>query len=600
MLWALFVVLLNWNAALGGEEPAAPVKIGPRAADPADYGIGGAVPDLSLNFLDGAAGKLSDYYGNAALVIAIASPDCPVAKKYAPRLAEIEKTYREKRVAFLLLSCSGDPAEAVREAMQRSGMSMPVVLDEKGSVARALHAKETTDVFVLGPSRKLLYRGAIDDQYGVGYEHDAPRQNFLTDALDAVLANRAVGMPATLAPGCELALDTAPAQSDRSNQPNAVTFHRDISPLMQRNCQECHRPNSSGPFSLLSFDDVKRKSRVIRRVVSTRAMPPWFADNSIGRAWANNRRLSDSDQKMLLDWIDANCPEGDVKDEPAPRIFAAGWTIGTPDAIVQIPKPVQIPAQGRLPYQYTKVATNFTEDKWVQAVELRPTNPALVHHSQVFVITADGKEQWEPAPSDGGRPISYFAAMVPGETALVFPEGCAKLLPKGCTLMFEVHYSPNGAPAEDQIRVGMIFAKTPPAFEVKSFDIRNGNLLIPPGVANYSQSAEYTFNTPARLLAFQPHMHLRGKAFSFELTFPDGRKEPVLSVPRYDFNWQISYRLKEPWDIPKGAKLKVTGWFDNSKNNPANPDPAQTVHGGGETTDEMLVGFGEWVALPEK
>jgi peroxiredoxin len=591
--FVVILVLCRCAHAFGADD--APVKIGPKSADPAAFGIGTTIADARLKFLDGKTGLLSDYSDRAVLVIAVVAPDCPVSQKYAPRLAELRKKYCDQRVACVLLNSSGDSTDTLRNALQRTGLNLPVILDADGAVARSLHAKMTTDAFVLDASRKLIYRGAIDDQYGVGYEHAAPRQNFLADAIDAALADRAVARPATLAPGCELSLPTAPAVSAQT-----VTYHQEISRLMQNNCQQCHHPGAAGPFPLLSYDDVKRKAGVIRRVTSTRVMPPWFADNSVGHEWANNRRLGDADLQMLLDWIDAKCPEGEAKDEPPPRKWEAGWNIGIPDAIVQIPKPVQVPAQGRLPYQFIKVATHFPEDKWVQAVELLPTNPALVHHSQVFVVTAEGKQLWEPAPTDGGRPISYFAAMVPGETALVFQEGCAKLLPKGCTLLFEIHYSPNGAAAEDQMRVGMIFAKSAPKFEVKSFDIRNGNLLIPPGEANYSQSAEYTFETRAKLLAFQPHMHLRGKAFSFELIFPDGKKEPVLSVPRYDFNWQTSYRLKEPWEIPKGARLRVTGCFDNSKNNPANPDPTQTVRGGGETTDEMMVGFGEWCALPDK
>ncbi len=595
---AFWVVLFLWCCASAAED--GPVKIGPRVGDAAAWGIGESVADLPLKFLDGPAGKLSDYSLRAALVVATIAPDCPVSQKYLPRLAELQKKYDAQHVEFLLLNSSGDAPAMLRTALKRSGLALPVVLDDAAELAQALHAKVTTDVFVLDPGRKLVYRGAIDDQYGIGYERDAASRNYLGDALDAVLAHRAVATAATLAPGCEL---TFPARPAVASSGAAVTFHNTISRLMQNNCQQCHRPGGVGPFPLQSYNEVKKKANVIRRVTSTRVMPPWFADNSIGHAWANNRRLSDGDLKSLLEWIDAKCPEGEAKDAPPPRVWEKGaedWNIGTPDAIVQIPQPVKLPAQGTMPYQYIKVQTNFTEDKWVQAVELLPTNPAVVHHAQVFVVTAEGKELSDPTPTNGGRPTSYFAAMVPGETALVFPAGYAKLLPRGCSLTFEVHYVPNGAPASDQIRVGMVFARTAPKFEVKSFDIRTNNLLIKPGDANYSQSTEYTFETPARLLAFQPHMHLRGKAFSFDLILPDGRTEPVLSVPRYDFNWQTSYRLKEPWDIPKGSRLRVTGWYDNSKDNPANPDPTKTIRAGGETTDEMLVGFGEWCARTDE
>jgi len=566
-----------------------PLREAPQVLTGADHGIGEVLADVSFKSLEGDRVVLSKYSNKKAVVLLLWTPNCPISKKYAPRMSELEKEFAAKEVQFLLFNCSGDPVEEIKSGMKLQSLSFPALIDSDESARKALRAKTTTDVFVLGADRKLLYRGAIDDQYGQGYSHEAPRHNYLRDALNSVLAGEAVKISATTAPGCELPPEAAPAKS-------GVTFYGEVLHIMQRNCQECHRPGGAAPFALMNFDQVRRKAQVIKRVTARRTMPPWFADPKVGGPWANDKSLTDAEIKTLAEWADNGTPEGDPKLAPPPREWADGWRIGKPDLIFQIPKPVKIPAQGTMPYQYIKVPTNLTEDTWVQAVELLPTNPEVVHHSQVFLIV-DGKEQYDKAPEIGGRGQVYFAAQAPGETVLRFPEGSAKLIPKGAIMLFEIHYTPIGVETEEQIRVGVIKAKEKPKLEVKSFDIRNMRFRIPPGAKDHKESAEFAFKNPTRLYAFQPHMHLRGKSFTFDLVYPDGKTEPILNVPRYDFRWQTSYRLKNPLDIPAGSKLKVTGWFDNSADNPANPDPKAWVSSGGETTDEMLVGFGEWSDL---
>jgi hypothetical protein len=552
--------------------------------------VGQVISDLSLELIGGTKVKLSDFAENSALVVGMTSADCPISSRYAPRLVALEKAYQPKKIAFLLVNAAHDNAASMQASIERNGFKMPYVVDPGTGLASALHAKTTTEVFLLDSSRKLLYRGAIDDQYGLDYEHDQPRHEYLRDAIEATLAGKPVAVNTTAAPGCELPRNEGLAHS-------SATFHKEVVRLIQQNCQQCHRPKGGGPFSLLSYEDVLRKKNVIKRVIQTRVMPPWFADDSVGRKWENDRRLSDNQVSTIVNWIDAGCPEGNKADAPPQREWSEEWHIGKPDAIVQIPKPVKIPAEGTMPYQYIIAKTDFPEDRWVQAVELLPTNPAVVHHSQAFLILPDGTDTAGRGPEIGGRAVCYFAAMVPGDTNQIYPPGCAKLLPKGSSFNFEIHYTPNGKATEDQIRLGLIFAKEKPKQIVNSFDIRNTKLRIPPGAENYTASAELAFEKPTRLLAFQPHMHLRGKSFLFELILPDGKTEPVLSVPKYDFRWQLSYRLKEPLEIPPGSKLKVTGVYDNSANNPGNPDPTKTVLFGGETTDEMLVGFGEWCTV---
>jgi hypothetical protein len=584
------IVLLSATACAAVEE--APVVAGPQVLDPAHCGIGRVVEDLNFTDAAGVAGKFSDFAAQKALVVLLTSADCPLSKKYAPTINALHFEYKNRNIAFLLLNSAHDSKDAVAGAIERNKFEMRYAVDADGSVARSLNAQTTTEVFVLDSSRRLIYRGCIDDQYGLGYEQDKPRHEYLRKSLDALLTGVRPEVTATSAPGCELALGTI------EETKVTATWHKEISRLVQKSCVDCHRTGGNAPFPLTDYENMKRKRNAVRRVVKNRSMPPWHADHMIGGPWANNRRLSDEDQALLLNWLEAGAAEGDPRDAPAPRTFTEEWQIGKPDVIVQIPNPVKIPATGRLGYQYIDVKLNFPEDRWVSAIEMRPTQPELVHHSQVFV-SFNGKLKIEQSPSNGGRPDCYFGAMVPGDTYQIFPKNSAKLLPKGASLKFEIHYVPNGVAAEDQMRVGLIFAKERPEFEVRSFDIRNSMFNIPPGADGKAVSTEYAFPKAARLLSFQPHMHLRGKSFKVEALYADGKSETVLSVPRYNFNWQTSYRPLNPIEIPGGTKIKVTGWFDNSANNPANPDPNVTVNAGAETTDEMLVCFGEWHEIPE-
>ncbi|HYE04606.1 MAG TPA: redoxin family protein [Planctomycetota bacterium] len=561
-----------------------------RALDPAEARIGETIPDLAFVDLDGRVGRLSDHADAAALVIACFGADCPISRKYLPRLVELRQRFRERAVAFLVVACAGDDQDTVRAAL--AGSDLRAVDDRDLALATALGARTTTDAFVVDAGRRLLYRGAIDDRHGLTYDREERAREFLIDALDAVLAGEPIALPATSAPGCEIAFAATPTAIPE------LTWSRQIGRIFQRSCQQCHRDEGGGPFELLTYEQVRRKRAVIRRVVATRAMPPWSADHAVGGPWSNDRRLPDADHRAVLAWLAADCPQGDPAEEPPPRAWAGEWEIGAPDAIVQLATPIEVPATGTMDYQYIDVATDFPEDRWVQAVEMRPTAPEVVHHAQTFLLLDGAKLFENRRPGSDGRLNCYFSAMVPGDRCQIYPPGVARFLPKGATLQFEIHYVPNGTATSDRMRVGLIFADRKPEFEVQSFDITNDRIRIPPGDPDYVISARYTMPVPARLLAFQPHMHLRGKSFTFDLTLPDGTARPLLSIPSWDFRWQTSYRMAVPLDVPAGSTITVTGRYDNSAANPANPDPTAVVRAGAHTTDEMLVGFGEWHPLP--
>jgi len=533
--------------------PALPqeTKQAPAVVDPARAGIGRTYSDSAI------AAALQDA---TLLVVAFSGPDCPVSKLYKPRLDRLTKDYAPKGVRILTVSS-----------------------EDKGFTT-LFGPERSTEAFVLDAKGTLRYRGAVDDQYGIGYAKDAPTKTYLVDAIEALLAGKRPPVPATEAPGC--AVERA-APSAAPALPSKLSFHKDVEPIFQKRCVDCHRPGEVGPFSLLQYDKAKSSAKQIKEVVMKRRMPPWHADPKFGE-WENDRHLSTQEIDTIAGWVDAGAPEGDPKEAPEPRKFPDGWHIGTPDAIYRLPKKHQVPAEGTIPYLSAMVATKLKEDGWVQAVEVRPTGGSVVHHVLVFVIYPLHRLKEMPRLDGLNR---YVGAYLPGEGPMVYPEGMAKLVPAGSSLLFQVHYTATGKAAEDQSEIGIIWAKRPPKHEVITESVANLKVCIPPGAADFPQEATYTFGQDGRLLSLLPHLHLRGKSFKYVLVLTDGTEEVLLDVPHYDFNWQTAYRFKDPKAVKKGTVLRAFVRFDNSKDNPFNPDPNKEVRWGPQTWDEMLVGY---------
>ncbi len=575
---------------VAAEAPASPRQQA-RALDAREFAVGTLIPDVDFTDLKGKAWRLSSFQHTRPAVIALVSTSCPVSKRYLPTLAKLEVECREKGAALLLVAPTAtDKPDDLRAAFRQAGLTAPCAADSSGALAAALHASSTTDAFVLDGARTLAYRGAVDDQYGLGYSLDAPHKRYLSDALAAVSIGDLPEIRATEAPGC--ALDIAAAKSAGG----APGYHDRIARLVQTNCQECHHNGGIAPFALETYEQVSAKAGMIRKMVSGDLMPPWFAaPGQLGKhIWANDRSLLPQDKADLLAWIADGKPEGAVADAPLPRHWPADWAIGAPDAVIQIPQPIEVKATGTMPYQNVTVDTEFGEDKWVQSFEIRPTAREVVHHVLVMVENPGSKRGQQDGLISG-----FFAAYVPGNNVVRYPEGLAKLLPAGAKLHFQIHYTPNGTATQDQVRLGLVFAKAPPEHMVRVAGIANVFLKIPPGDDNFPVTGMIPVIRPVQVLAFMPHMHLRGKAFRFEATLPDGTRQTLLDVPRYDFNWQLSYRYAEPMALPRGSKVEATGWFDNSANNPANPDPAKLVKWGPQTSDEMMIGYVEYYFTDE-
>lgn len=362
-----------------------------------------------------------------------------------------------------------------------------------------------------------------------------------------------------------------------------VTFAEHVAPILQQKCQTCHRPGQVAGFSLLTYDQARRWRRGIKEVVLDRRMPPWHADPRHGE-FANDRGLSPTQRATLVAWVDQETPLGDPARMPEPRSFPEGWTIGEPDIVLTMREAFTVPAEGVLSYQKFRVPTNFGKDVWLQALEARPGDRRVVHHVCVFLETK--------IPNEEGRAERpELVCYAPGDMPSVFPLGTAKRIPNGATLVFEVHYTTMGQQRTDQSSVGMIFAREPVRRKAVTKGIADKTLAIPPGAENYESRSSFTFPFDARLLSLSPHMHYRGKDFRYTAIYPDGRREDLLSVPAYDFAWQSVYRLKEPKAMPRGTRIECLAHFDNSENNPKNPDPKALVRWGEQTWDEMMIGY---------
>ncbi|MBI3899712.1 MAG: redoxin domain-containing protein [Gammaproteobacteria bacterium] len=593
----LFIVLF---IVMAGQKPSPTVpaegpnlaKLGPQPIRAAAFRVGERVADINFIDLDGKKGRLSDYHTAKALVIAMNLVDCPVGRKFAPALTALEREYGPRGVAFLLVNTNKlETLEHLRQTTKALGLTARYLPDLKHGIAQALDAQSSTDVFVLDRARTLVYRGPISDQYGLGYALAQPRYRYLHDALDAVVDDESVAIPALSAPGCAIGLEPSTAPETH------VTFHNRISRLLQTNCQACHRQGEAGPFELMTYDDVKGHAPMIKYAVENKIMPPWFASSTHGE-WQNDRSLTARDRAALLGWIQAGMPKGDPADAPLPHHWPTGWTIGEPD-LVLTPPSFDVPTEGVVPYQYVTVKTRLTEDKWVSALEIRHTRPEVVHHVLVFIndgFNPHSQDHSHKLPDMGGR-TGYFAARVPGQSTVIFPLGVAKRLPKGTELLFQIHYTPNGVGGADQLSLGLKFVAGQPDVEVHAASAVNAEFLIPAGNPNYPVSGVYEFKTRGRILSFLPHMHVRGKAFRYQIVYPEGKEQILLDIPRYDFNWQLRYVPRTPIDVPAGAKLTATGWFDNSPDNPANPDPTRNVPFGEQTTDEMMIGYFDWQSL---
>ena len=407
---------------------------------------------------------------------------------------------------------------------------------------------------------------------------------------------------------------------DRDSKAPIPTFTKDVAPILYKNCTGCHRPGEIGPMSLLTYEDARPRAKDIRDKVADGVMPPWHAEKSHG-TFANDRSLSEEDKATLLRWANNGAPKGDDKDLPPVPKYVDGWTLGQPDAVIQMPVDYKVPADGFVEYEYFEIPTNFTEDKWIQGIEVRPGARAVVHH--VIVTARPAQPERRPggftfakgmdipqgqtgSEAAAGKPVdtkhgprqglfpapqrlgAFIGGFAPGTSAFSLEPGSAILIRAGSTIVLQMHYTTNGKEAIDRTKVGLFFAKQPPEREVRLGTLINGQLKIPAGEKDYSISADMTTLADVSLRSLLPHTHLRGRSWEYSAIYPDGRTEVILSVPKYDFNWQTEYVFAQPLKLPKGTRIHAVAHYDNSPANKSNPDPTIDVAWGDQTWEEMM------------
>ena len=566
------------------------LNVGAMTSLGAETPVGKKIENFSLPDQRGSEHSLDEFKKSSVVVIAFIGTECPLAKLYGPRLAELAEKYKTRGVSFIAIDSNRqDSLKEISAYAHSSGILFPVLKDGANAVADKMGAVRTPEVFVLDKDRVVRYWGRIDDRFGIGYIHEKTSNDYLRQAIEQVLVGQPVKTPSVDVIGCII------GRARKVDDSSEVTFSDQIVRILQKRCVECHRTGEIGPFSLTEYGEVSGWAETIAEVVRDKRMPPWHANPEFGH-FQNDRTMPEEEKELIYQWVKAGAPEGDPKKLPKSAKYIAGWTLPRkPDLILDIQKtPYTVPADGVIEYQKFQVDPGFTEGKWVEASQIIPGAPQVVHHVLCFIVPP-GKR----AMDFDENGLGFLAAYVPGYRASPYPKGMAKYVPAGSKFEFQMHYTPVGKMMRDQSKIGFVFAKPNTLTHmVQTISGGSRGFSIPPNAEDYKAEGMLpSYGQDLMLLAFSPHMHLRGKAFSYEAIYPDGKKEVLLDVPKYDFNWQTNYELAKPKILPPGARVNCVAHWDNSKNNAANPDPSIKVEWGEQTWEEMMIGFVD-VAIP--
>ncbi|MCI0747439.1 MAG: redoxin family protein [Verrucomicrobia subdivision 3 bacterium] len=547
------------------------------------------VPNFLLLDSRGRAMEL-DRANGEVVVLFFTGNGCPIARQSIPKIRELRQKFGSKGVVFWMVNsyAQDDRAGIRKEAEEFRVGSIPILLDQSQALALGLGVRRTCEaIAVNAKDRTIIYRGAIDDQLTEGAKKPAPTERYLETALTEFLAGKEVTRPKTAVHGCAINFEKVSERED-----GLVSYAKQVAPILRDKCVSCHSEGNIGPFAMSSYRKVKNKASMIEEVIVARRMPPWHADPHYGK-FENDRSLTTLEVQTLLRWIQQGAPRGDGGD-PLEQMVAApsDWTLGKPDYIVKLPKPEAIPATGVLDYRHILVKSPIPHDAWLGAVDVRPGNRKVVHH----VIA---RMKYKSAGDDGSGRGAWLVGWAPGASAARYPAGTGKFIAKDTTLDLEMHYTTMGSPQTDETEIGLYLLPEKPALAFQDGGAWNNDFSIPPGESDARTFSMHPFTRDTLIYGLSPHMHLRGSWMKYEALYPTGKREVLLSVPRYDFNWQTTYRLAEPKHIPAGTWLLCTGGFDNSARNPANPDPAKRVKWGDQSWDEMFIGFFQASDIPK-
>lgn len=567
-LWAMLGCLSVMAAGAGAVETTGPAE---RQA----------VPGFQLTDPAGIVTEVAAQSKKQLTVVCFLGTECPLARQYGPRLSKLADEFSKRNVRFIgVNSNSQDSPKEVAQYSKEYAISFPVLKDSGNKIADQFGARHMAEVFVLDQTLAIRYRGRIDDQFQPGVARVQPTRLDLRIALEELLADKPVSVARTETTGCTIGRIKTPEANPQ------FTFCKQVARILNQHCVECHRPGEIGPFSLTDYDEVTGWGETILETIDAGRMPPWNADPKYGH-FQNARLMPESDKQVLRDWVKAGMPYGVKSDLPPQQEYSSGWQLSRqPDLVLKMrDRPFHVPASGTVEYQYFVVDPHFEEDHWVSASQVIPGNRPTVHHCIVFVRPPDGSDV---------RGVGYLTGYVPGQRSFNLPQGHARRVPAGSKFVFQMHYTPNGLEQDDLTQIGMTFVpESEVTHEVFTLLGIDQEFEIPPNAPDFPVHANVGwFPKRAELLAIIPHMHVRGKSFQATLRRGD-ETEVMLEVPRYDFNWQHVYELSKPLKLDSIDKLEFTARFDNSKKNPTNPDPSQTVYWGDQTWEEMAVAFYE-------
>lgn len=542
--------------------------------------IGDTIPDLRFKDIRALPRSLTDFGKNRAYVFVFTTTSCPLVRRSIPKMIELDGKYASQQVQFVAVNVG--PNDTIRDMAAQAiefDAAFPFVKDENLSCAKALGVTRTPGVAVLDGEKKLVYRGRIDDQLRLGGARPEPSRRDLEEAIRETLEGHPVSASETTVDGCAIESPLPP-----SVKRPAPTYHQDIAPILRKRCVSCHIEGSAAPFPLLTYRDTAAHAEMIGEVVADQRMPPWFANPKHG-TFQNDPTLTPDERETIAAWVRSGRAEGDpiAESEPTPKT-APRWRIGEPDLVVTMLEEHTVPATGFVPYRNVLLPHLFLADTWVEAFEIRPENPAVVHHCNMAFITTKGagEHTFITGHVPGGQPMDLGR----------FQNGTAFLIPKFAALGLQIHYTTTGKEETCRIQVGMRFPRQAVQKQIRHVMLDPHGIAIPPGHGAYAMRAAKTLDRDISLLGMFSHMHVRGKDMTFFATAPDTPRETLLQIPNYNFEWQLGYEI-EPGRkrLPKGTIIEAVAHYDNSAFNPYNPDPNRTVPWGEQTYDEMFNGF---------
>jgi hypothetical protein len=550
------------------------------AAPPTRKGV-----ELSFKDIRYLTRTLDDLPKSKATVLVFTTTTCPLVGRYLPVLNRIEKEYRDRGVQFLSLNVGAeDSISAMAAQAVEFDVAFPFVKDTDARCASILGVKRTPEVVVLDSDRQVRYRGRIDDQYRIGGAKPKPTRQDLKEALDALLAGKPIAVRETPVDGCLITR----AELPRPTSP--VTFAEHVAPIIYKHCSECHRPKTAAPFSLLTYEQIAGKAKTIAEVVNDGRMPPWYGAPS-HTEFMNRRGLSAKERETLLQWVKFGKAKGDESKMPKPpEAPKERWKIGKPDRVIAAPEH-DLPAEGVIDYKYVVLPNVFLNDTWVQGVQILPDNPRVLHHCNMAYVKVGGKFDI----------ANFITGTVPGGEALTLEKGVGFRIPANSVLVLQVHYVTTGKKEKCQISVGLKYASGRIDQHLRFLYLVDNKFRIPPFAPAHRVAASKTLPNDAVGVGLFSHMHVRGRDMTFKAHYPDGKSENLLTIPNYNFDWQLAYRW-EPGKkkFPKGTRLEAIAHYDNSAFNPFNPDPKATVRDGQQTYHEMMNGFVFYVEENEK